>query len=90
VSRRGDYKCDYESLDPGLRPIDGGDEAVPAWGDGAWKVVLPSSETRGPGSEGGAYLELDGSCAEVYVDYQGASVREVDAILRQLVDLARG
>jgi hypothetical protein len=90
VSNQRDDNCDYENLDPALRPIGDGDEAMPEWGDGAWKVVLPSSETRAPGSEGGAYFELDGSCTEIYLDYQGASVDEVAERLADLVDLARG
>jgi hypothetical protein len=58
-------------------------------GDGAWKVVLASSETRGNGVKGGGYFELQGGCAEIYVDHRGETVETVDRLLTELVDLAR-
>lgn len=90
VSRRADAKCDYDSIDPGFLPYKGGHRATPEYGEGAWKVVLPSSETQAPGFEAGAHLMLDGVCVEIYLFNRGASEAETVQALDDLVALAKG
>jgi hypothetical protein len=89
VSGADDWECDYENIEPGFLPYQGGHRAAPEYGEGAWKVVLPSSETGPPGYEGGAYFKLGDACVEVYLFHRGStSEAETEQVLDELVSLA--
>jgi hypothetical protein len=88
VSREDDDMCDYENIEPGFLPYQGGHRAAPEYGEGAWKVVLPSADSETPGYEAGAYFKLDGACVQIYLFNRGADEAATEQALDDLVALA--
>lgn len=89
VDRKDAGMCDYEHLDPGFLPYQGGDRAAPEYGAGAWKVIAPSTESQG-GFQGGAHVKLDGSCVEIYFFNPDGGEADTEQQLDELVRLALG